>query len=291
MSEHGQRPRFPQRGADAPAPVPLPGTALVDIAGNLTNKAFRADLPAVLARAEQAGVSGIVVAGVSTTTSRRGWELAMDVRAKADQLRLVATSGIHPHHASDASPEALVEIAELVNEDLVVAIGECGLDYNRDFSPRDAQRRAFEAQLEIASGTTKPVYLHERDAHDDFATILERWRPKLAGGVVHCFTGDRRTLDRYLGMDLHVGFTGWLCDERRGGHLVELVARVPRGRVMVETDAPYILPRDLVPKPKTGRNEPAFVVHVARAVARSRGETFEDLAAHTTATARALFRF
>jgi TatD DNase family protein len=267
--------------------------SLVDIAGNLTNKAFREDLPAVLSRAVDAGVSAIVVAGVSTTTARRGWEMASDLRSAKDatqaRLELVATSGIHPHHASQASPQALVEIAELAQKDLVVAIGECGLDYNRDFSPRDAQRRAFEAQLEIAAGTTKPVYLHERDAHEDFTTILERWRPKLTGGVVHCFTGDRKTLERYLAMDLHIGITGWICDERRGEHLQELVRLVPRGRLMVETDCPYILPRDMKPKPKSGRNEPGFVAHVARAVAKHRGESFEDLAAHTTATARALF--
>ena len=260
--------------------------SLVDIAGNLTNKAFRDDLPAVLARAADAGVSAIVVAGVSTTTSRRGWEMAAERRTGPE---LVATSGIHPHHASQASAAALVEIAELAEKDHVVAIGECGLDYNRDFSPRDAQRRAFEAQLEIASGTMKPVYLHERDAHEDFAAILERWRPKLAGGVVHCFTGERATLERYLGMDLHIGFTGWLCDERRGHHLHDLVRIVPRGRLMVETDCPYILPRDLSPKPKSNRNEPAHVAHVARAVARHRGESFEDLAAHTTAAARSFF--
>lgn len=269
---------------------------LVDIAGNLTNKAFRDDLPVVLARAADAGVSGIVVAGVSTTTSRRGWEMATELRSHSNdstlgRLTLVATSGIHPHHASQASPETLTEIAELARRDLVVAIGECGLDYNRDFSPRDVQRRAFEAQLEIASGTNKPVYLHERDAHEDFTKILERWRPKLTGGVVHCFTGNRATLERYLEMDLHIGFTGWLCDERRGVHLRDLVGRVPRGRIMVETDAPYILPRDIEPKPKSSRNEPAFVVHVARAVARWRSETFEELAAHTTKTAHAFFAF
>jgi TatD DNase family protein len=265
---------------------------LVDIAGNLTNKAFREDLPEVLARAADAGVSGIVVAGVSTTTSRRGWEMAVDLPDPVrDRLTLVATAGIHPHHARDVSREALVEIAELALRKPVVAVGECGLDYNRNFSPPEIQRRAFEAQLEIAAGTKKPVYLHERDAHDDFAAILARWRPKLVGGVVHCFTGDRRALLRYLELDLHLGFTGWICDERRGLHLRELVKLVPRGRLMVETDCPYILPRDMRPAPKSGRNEPAFVAHVAKTIARWRGESFADLAAHSTETARALFGF
>jgi len=257
---------------------------LFDIAGNLTNKAFREDLPAVLGRAAEAGLVGIVVAGISAATSRQGLALARDGGA----VPLFATSGIHPHHAREASEETL-QAVEALARDGAVAIGECGLDYNRDFSPRDVQRRAFEAQLEIAAALGKPVYLHERDAHEDFVAILARWRAKISRAVVHCFTGPRSVLERYLAMDLHLGFTGWLCDERRGTHLKELVRLVPRGRLMIETDAPYILPRDLRPKPASGRNEPAFVRHVAAAVARERGETPEELAAHTTATAHAFF--
>lgn len=267
------------------APTIVEAMSLVDIAGNLTNKAFKDDLPSVLERAAAAGVSAIVVAGVSTTTSRRGWEMANGTTS----VRLLATAGIHPHHASEASVEALAEIENLAKEPGVVAVGECGLDYNRNFSPQDAQRRAFEEQLEIASRLGKPVYLHERDAHEDFTRIVEHWRPKLAGAVIHCFTGDRSALERYLAMDLHVGITGWICDERRGMHLRDLVKLVPRGRLMVETDCPYILPRDLPSKPPNGRNEPAFVAHVARTVAACRGEPFEDLSAHTTEAAMQLF--
>jgi TatD DNase family protein len=272
--------------------------SLVDIGGNLTNKAFREDTDLVLERAATAGVRAIVVTGVSAPASRRAWEIAdrtgssgrRDAPEGAPPLpRLFATAGIHPHHASSASPEALAEIAELQGKELVVAAGECGLDYDRNFSPPDAQRRALEAQLEIAASTQKPVFLHEREAHEDFVRILARFRPKLRAAVVHCFTGTRAVLQSYLDLDLHVGFTGWLCDERRGTHLRDLVGLVPRGRIMVETDSPYILPRDMPGKPKSGRNEPAFVAHVARAVARHRGETFEDLARHTTETANAFF--
>src|ERR1700744_5972901 len=212
--------------------------SLVDIAGNLTNKAFREDLPDVLTRAAAAGVSGIVVAGVSVATSRRGWEMATS--QKVPGLTLVATAGFHPHHPSEAPRAAMLEIAELARKKEVVAVGECGLDYNRNFSPPDAQRRAFEAQLELAVELKKPVYLHERDAHEDFTRILERYRPKLVAGVVHCFTGTRAILERFLALYLHIGFTGWLCDERRGTHLVPLANLIPRGRLMVETDCPYI---------------------------------------------------
>jgi TatD DNase family protein len=261
---------------------------LVDIGANLTNRAFQGDLDEVLERAAGEGVGAILVTGTSVAGSRRAREIAVE-RRKLASPRLFATAGIHPHQASSASREALAEVRELARRDRVVAVGECGLDYNRDFSPRDRQRACFEAQLEIASEVRKPVFLHERDAYEDFARLLERWRPKLVGGVVHCFTGERAALERYLALDLHVGITGWICDERRGAHLRGLVRLVPAGRLLVETDAPYLLPRDLGPRPAAGRNEPAFLGHVARTVAACRGEAPERLIEHTTAAAVQLF--
>jgi TatD DNase family protein len=262
---------------------------LVDIGGNLTNKAFRTDTDAVLGRAAAAGVASIVITGTSAQASRLAWEIVADRRGLSSP-RLFATAGVHPHHASTLGPTVLAEVASLAERPEVVAVGECGLDFNRNFSPPDAQKRAFEAQLEMAARVRKPVFLHERDAHEDFVAILEKWRPKLTGGVVHCFTGSGATLLRYLALDLHIGITGWICDERRGTHLRDLVPLIPKGRLMVETDSPYILPRDMPDRPKNGRNEPAFVVHVARTVAACRGETLEALAHHTTAAASELFR-
>ncbi len=260
---------------------------LVDIGANLTNKAFRADRDAVLARAAAAGVGAILITGTSAEGSRHSREMAAE--RPGGRPRLYSTAGVHPHHASDWSAETLADLRALLAHPEVVAVGECGLDYNRNFSPRDAQVRCFEAQLELAAEVRKPVFLHERDAAADFGAILERWRPRLAGGVVHCFTGDAAALERWLGLDLYVGITGWICDERRGAHLRDLVRRVPRGRLLVETDAPYLLPRDMPARPKDGRNEPAFLAHVARAVAEHRGESAEELAQHTTEAARALF--
>jgi TatD DNase family protein len=255
---------------------------LFDIAANLTNRAFRDDLPAVIDRAAAAGVVGIVVVGVSESTSERALALAAAHRS----VSLVATAGIHPHHASEATDAAIEALAAFAKRG-AVAIGECGLDYNRNLAPRDVQRRAFEAQLELAASLGMPVYLHARDAHEDFIAILERFRSRIPRAVLHCFTGSGAELDRCLAMDLHIGITGWICDERRGTHLRDLVRRIPRGRLMIETDAPYIVPRDLHPRPT--RNEPAFVRHVAEAVARARGETVDDLAAHTTEAARSFF--
>ena len=171
----------------------------------------------------------------------------------------------------------------------VVAIGETGLDFNRDFSPRADQERALEAHLELAAGLGMPVFLHERDAHERFLAIVSRWRAQLPRAVIHCFTGDGASLDAYLDLDLHVGVTGWICDDRRGQHLREIVARVPLDRLMIETDAPYLLPRDLVPKPKTRRNEPMHLPHILRAVAAVIGLEPDRLARSTTETARRFF--
>jgi TatD DNase family protein len=269
--------------------------SLVDVGANLTNKAFHEDADAVLARAADAGVAAIVITGVSAPASCRAREIVADRRGRHRGAgacpRLYATAGIHPHHASTLSRDALDTLRELLARPEVVAVGECGLDYNRNFSQPDAQRRAFEAQLDLAVEVGKPVFLHERDAAGDFLGILEKRRARLRGGVVHCFTGTRDALERYLALDMHIGITGWICDERRGRHLEELVRLVPAGRLLVETDAPYILPRDLPreTRPSSGRNEPAFVSHVARAVSRCRWETPDELARHTTAAAIALF--
>jgi TatD DNase family protein len=262
--------------------------ALVDIGANLANKAFRADLPAVLARAAGAGVGVIVVTGTSVEISHAALSIATAPREGACPS-LYATAGVHPHHASTLTGAALDALRALLARPEVVAVGECGLDYDRNYSPPDAQRRAFEAQLELAAEVKKPLFLHERAATGDFAATLARWRSRLAGGVVHCFTGDDAALARYLDLGMHVGITGWIADERRGTHLRDLVKRIPAGRLLVETDAPYLLPRDMTPRPKDGRNEPAFLAHVAGVVARCRGETLEELARHTTAAARELF--
>jgi TatD DNase family protein len=169
-------------------------------------------------------------------------------------------------------------------------VGECGLDYFRDFSPRDLQRRAFGWQLEIAAAAGKPVFLHQRDAHDDFVAILREHRARLAGGVAHCFTATEKERDAYLELGLHIGITGWICDERRGLHLRDVVRGIPADRLMLETDAPYLLPRDLKPAPRTRRNEPQHLPHVARAVAAARGQPLEALARAVADTTRQFFR-
>jgi TatD DNase family protein len=248
---------------------------MIDIGANLTHASFQADLPEVLARAAAAGVS-MVVTGTSVEESR-----------KALALGLPCTAGVHPHHARDCGPETIPALREIARDPLVVAIGECGLDFNRNYSPHPDQEKWFVAQIELALELSKPLFLHSRDAHPRFAEILKNCR--IENAVAHCFTGDGEELRAYIELGLYVGITGWICDERRGRHLIGLVREIPRDRLLLETDAPYLTPRDLHPQPKARRNEPAFLPHIARAVARALGRPVEEVAAETTRNARALF--
>jgi len=256
---------------------------LIDIGVNLTSKQFREDLPRVIERALTADVRYMIVTGLTAPLSQAALELA-----RTRPHALCSTAGVHPHNAKTVDAHTMGELRNLARAPEVVAIGECGLDYDRDFSPRPQQRAAFEAQLELAIELQKPVFLHQRSAHDDFERILKNARPKLRGGVVHCFTGDSRELDCYLELGLCIGITGFICDERRGTHLRELVKRIPPERLMVETDAPFLLPRDLK-HPGGRRNEPAFLPHVARSVARHAGRDEAELRRSSTRTAFELF--
>ena len=258
---------------------------LIDIGVNLAHDSFDHDRDAVMERARAAGVARMVVTGASREGSPKALALA-----RAHPGVLFATAGVHPHHASEYTAECHAELLELHAHPEVVAVGECGLDYFRDFSPRPAQRKAFERQLEIAAGNGKPLFLHQRDAHDDFMGVMCEFEGRIGPAVVHCFTGTREELFAYLDRDWHVGITGWLCDERRGLHLRELVRHVPANRLMVETDSPYLLPRTVRPQPSHRRNEPMYLPHIVEELARDRGEDPARTAAATTATAEAFFR-
>jgi TatD DNase family protein len=266
-------------------PHPAPPAALIDIGINLAHDSFNVDRETVIAHGMQAGVVQMMVTGSSSKSTRESIELA-----RAYPGRLFATAGVHPHCSSELDAQLLDELRELATLPEVVAVGECGLDYFRDLSPRAAQKAAFQRQLELASAVGKPVFLHQRDAHADFLAILREHRDVLVGGVAHCFTGNRDELMAYLQLDLAIGITGWICDERRGAHLLPLVAEIPADRLLLETDGPYLLPRDLPAKPVSRRNEPRYLPHIAATVARARGEAVETLARSSTAAARRLFR-
>ena len=258
--------------------------SLVDIGANLAHDSFDDDRDEVLQRAADAGVARIVVTGSSDDSNTRAAALA-----ESSNGILFSTAGVHPHHASDYTDESDALIRSLVTKDAVVAVGECGLDYFRNFSPRDAQLDAFRRQLQIAKETGLPVFLHQRDAHDDFIDILEPCLGDLSRAVAHCFTGEHESLREYVELGLYIGITGWICDERRGKHLHDIVSIVPDDRLLIETDAPYLLPRTIQPRPKTRRNEPAYLPEVLRVVAQARGQSEDHVAQITTENATRFF--
>jgi len=256
---------------------------LVDIGVNLAHDSFDADRAEVIARARAVGVERMIVTGSSLESSVAALALAQQ------DAGLFATVGVHPHHAADIDASHLPELLGMAGQPGAVAVGECGLDFFRDFSPRDRQEEAFRLQLDIAMQTGLPVFLHQRDAHERFVAILDECGTKRPAGVAHCFTGGPAELSDYLDRGLYIGVTGWICDERRGDALREAARHLPLDRVLVETDAPYLLPRDLEPRPRSRRNEPMHLPHVVRTLAALMGETPGRLAEASTRNAEALF--
>ncbi len=262
----------------------------IDIGANLTHHTFRKDLEQVLERATQAGVSQLVVTGMDEEDSVKAQALAAERPGW-----LYATAGFHPHMAQSFSSDAESVLRELARRDEVVAIGETGLDFNRNHSPPETQQRVFERHLELAAELRLPIFLHQRDAHQRFTEMIRAYRDQLVDGVAHCFTEGPEEAQTYLDLGLHLGITGWLCDERRGQALREAVAAIPAERLMVETDCPYLMPRDLDPQKanlpvKNRRNEPCLLPHIGRAVAHHAGRDVTELADTSSRVARRFFR-
>ncbi|NND45988.1 MAG: hydrolase TatD [Xanthomonadales bacterium] len=258
---------------------------LIDIGANLTHDSFDSDRAQVIDAAIDAGVVQMMVTGASAEGSTQARALAHEYPGV-----LYATAGVHPHRASDYNADTDTLLRELLEDEIVVAVGEAGLDYFRDFSPRPDQQEAFEAQMQIGADTGLPMFLHLRDAHDDFHAMLKARRDDLSEVVVHCFTGSQEELHAYLDLDCHIGITGWICDERRGEHMKAYLGDIPADRLMIETDAPYLKPRNLRPRVKSHRNEPRFLPWILGTLAAVRSEHPEALASATLANARRFFR-
>jgi TatD DNase family protein len=268
---------------------------MIDIGANLLHPQFDADREAVIERARAAGVNRMLV----TATDLSMAEAA--IRLCNDEADLFCTAGIHPHDAKDApvDPEALGEqLRRLARAPAVRAIGETGLDFNRNFSPPEMQRRVFDTQLALAGELGLPVFVHDRDSGGAVYESLARHAANLSGMVVHCFTGSRQDLDRYLALGCAIGITGWICDNKRGASLRELVGRIPLDRLLIETDAPFLLPRNAprnwqktnAPGASSRRNEPALLSFVAAGIAEATGTPAAEIIAASSHNARQLFR-
>ncbi len=250
---------------------------LFDSHCHLTDPAFASDREDVIARAVAGGVAGMV------TICSDGGDLDAVLRLTAAHPEVWGTAGIHPHEARHATPEALERIEDAVaNEPRIRAVGECGLDFHYDHSPRDAQQAVFRAQLEIAERLARPVVVHSREADADTAHLIREFKGR-ATGVLHCFSGGGELLEVALDAGWHVSFSGTATFPRFDGR--ELLRAVPADRLLIETDAPYLAP----PPHRGKRNEPAYVARVAEVVAQHRGETLESVALATARNARAFY--
>jgi TatD DNase family protein len=257
---------------------------LIDIGANLSHESFLHDMDELLIRAQDAGLEKIVVTGTNLESSR----LAIELCHRNPHL-LVSTVGLHPHEASHFSSDIEKEFRQLAQNDCVKSLGETGLDFNRNYSSRADQEKAFEAQLAMAVELQLPLFLHQRDAHRRFLPILKEYRDRLGQVVVHCFTGKRNELYDYIDLDLYIGITGWVCDERRGYELHPLLKDIPEKRLLLETDAPYLLPRNIHPKPRSRRNEPANLVFVLKMLSECLVRDPQELAEVTSSNARVFF--
>jgi TatD DNase family protein len=249
--------------------MPLIQEQFFDIGANLTHKSFDKDLESIITEADELGVKRLSITGSCLEDSKKAYEIT-----KQFPKSCISTAGIHPHNAKEYSVELFSEIKNLLKEDNVKCIGETGLDFNRNFSTPDDQVRSFEAHIELSIEINKPLFLHERDAHSKFVEVTSTYLKDMPKSIVHCFTGDLEALTKYLDMGFYIGITGWLCDERRGKHLEELVPLIPLEKLMIETDAPYLLPRDMGIE-NSSRNEPKYLQHIAKKVASLRKESDE----------------
>ena len=260
----------------------------IDIGINLTNKQFAGEYDEVIDRAISAGVEQILLTGTSVRSSKEALALAEEYPET-----LFATAGIHPHDAKSMNTESITILTALLKEKKVVAVGECGLDFDRDFSPRPVQESCFHAQLSLAEEVQKPLFLHERAAFDRFIAILKE-HSSLPEGVVHCFTGQLKEAKTYLEMGYYIGFTGAITDVRRFAALEEVVRYVPLDRMLIETDAPFMMPKNVPTRQlsyhQQRRNEPAFLPYVAQTIAHYKGVSLKAVADKTCENAEALFK-
>jgi len=250
---------------------------LIDIGLNLTHKSYDNERKQVMEEAGEVGVTKAIITGADIHSSIKAAEYATKYPGK-----LYATCGVHPHDAKTCDDNTIPTLRQLAKKSNVVAIGECGLDYNRNYSPQNIQKKWFKAQLQLAKELNMPVFLHDRESYDDFAKILRKYPTVAKKSVVHCFTGNKYEVQDYIDLGCYIGVTGWICDERRGDNLREAVKYIPPERLMIETDGPFLIPRDLKPKPKKNRNEPKYLPHILDRIAKEMGLNSQELGEQVT---------
>lgn len=247
---------------------------MIDIGVNFINKRMASKQTALINQAKTVGVTGIIATGTTLSNSIKTADLV-----KKHKGYLYMTAGVHPHYASEWSNKHRETIIELAKNDYVVAIGECGLDFDRMHSPKEVQIDVFRKQLDIARELDLPVFLHERAAVEDFLKVFEDYTDLIERSIVHCFTGNKETLQKYLDLGFMIGITGWVADNRRGEPLREALQICPLDRICIETDAPFLTPHNLPHRPS--HNEPKYLPYVAKKLAEVKGVDVEEVIERT----------
>jgi TatD DNase family protein len=248
---------------------------LFDIACNFTHESFNKDLDDVFSTASEAGVNKFLVVSAELNDQ----VLINKIVRKNNNCYF--TTGVHPHHAKTFNKNSISTMRDLIVKNNPHAIGEMGLDFFRNISSYDEQIYAFEEQIKLAIEFNKPLFLHQRDSHESFIKLINKYSNDINKAVVHCFTGTQNQLEDYLNNDFYIGLTGWICDERRNKDLRASIKNIPLNRLMIETDSPYLIPRNLSPKPKNNRNEPKNLKHIAQEIADLREESLETICKST----------
>lgn len=261
---------------------------MIDIGVNLTNKRFDKDRTAIITRAKSVGVAQLLITGTSVNESKKALDLCLHYQQQFPDT-LYATAGVHPHDADGVSEDYLSELATLANQPQIKAIGECGLDFNRNFSAPEQQLKIFKAQIKLAKQLSMPLFLHQRDAFEAWFSELKPFIDQVPAMIAHCFTGSKDELKQCIEVGMYIGITGWICDERRGKDLQAMVDIVPLDRLLVETDAPYLTPRTIKPKPKSSRNEPSYLPYVVDQIAKFTAIDPEEIACQTSLNAKKVF--
>lgn len=254
----------------------------IDAGVNLLDPRF--ELKEVLDNAESKGVEKLLVISSTIDESEQALELC---KHNQHGVSLRLTAGVHPHYSETTNAKTFTKLKEILADRLVSAVGECGLDFNRNFSSKAKQLYAFEHQLALASELGMGVYLHERDAFDEQTRLLAKYASGLKFMVAHCFTGNKDQLQAYLSLGCYLGITGWLCDEKRGAELRQASLHLPLSRLLLETDAPYLFPKTL--RPKRSKNEPSNIPYIGGYLAQLRGESLHDIQKHAFDNAFKLF--
>ncbi len=261
---------------------------MIDVGVNLTNKRFDKDRLAVLYRARIAGLNHILITGTSVFESQQALSQCQLYQKEWPNF-LFSTAGVHPHEADNVAQDYLCQLEQLANHAQVKAIGECGLDFNRNFSTPKQQHNVFSEQLGLAAKLSLPLFLHQRDAFSPWFETLTPYLDKVPAMVAHCFTGSQQELHQCLAAGMYIGITGWLCDERRGQELRDIVKSIPLNRLLLETDAPYLMPKTIKPKPKSSRNEPSYLPYIVTELENITGVDSAEIIGQTHLNAKKVF--